>query len=293
MKREDKIAFIQAKQIERWRDKEIRQHIGVPERTYFRWKKRIQEDYTALVNKKKPGPKPRFHIDAVTSRKIQSWRKTYGWGPGKMEGHLDVHHKTHIPHNRIHQLFKQKGLNKPIGKPRKMWGKKRWERKHAMSLWQGDWKDTNSDNRIPMMTFYDDRSRFVVASKRFLHATTENSIKLLEKAFRKYGKPEQILTDSGTQFRNNHKEGGLCVFEQFCMDSGVEVIHSTKQRPTTCGKIENFHGCYDAEVWVTKGDHAKFMRYWNHKRPCGAIGYLYPVEVFYSARKEKTAINSG
>ena len=240
-----------------------------------------------MINRKKPGPKPRFHMDPINARRIQSWRKTYGWGPTKMEGHLDAHHQTHIPHNRIHQLFIQKGLNKPIDKPRKTWGKKRWERKHSMSLWQGDWKDTNSDDKIPMMTFYDDHSRYVVASKRFSNATMKNTIKLVNKAFKKHGIPEQILTDNGTQFRNNHDKDKLTEFEQFCLDSGVhKVIHSTKNRPTTCGKIENFHGCYDAEIWVTKGDHAKFIRYWNHKRPCGAIDYLYPVEVFHRDRKK-------
>ena len=75
-------------------------------------------------------------------------------------------------------------------------------------------------------------------------------------------------------------------------DNGVQVIHSSVKRPTTCGKLENFHGRYDAEIWVTNGDHGKFVRYWNHKRPNGAIGYLYPVEVFYRDRK-KSAINSG
>jgi len=291
MKREDKIAFIQVKLLEGWKDIDIRTAIELPESTYFYWKGRIRQGkYATLVNKQRPGPKPQFFLDPVNSRRIQLWRNTYGWGPTKIEGHLDVHYQTHIPHNRIHKLFIQKGLNKPVKEPRKTWGKKRWERQHSMSLWQGDWKDTNSDDSIPMMTFYDDHSRFVVASKRFPHATMENSIKLLEKAFSKHGMPEQILTDSGSQFRHNRGEG-LTGFEQFCVDNGVEIIHSTKNRPTTCGKIENFHGCYDAEIWVTKGEHAKFVRYWNYKRPNGAIGYLYPVEVFY--RDRKTPINSG
>lgn len=290
MKRPDKIAFIQVKLLEGWKGIDIRREIAVPERTYFLWKSLIQQGrYAELVNKQKPGPKPQFHIDPVSARRIQAWRKSYGWGPTKMEGHLDVHHGVHIPHNKIHKLFIQKGLNKPIGKPRKVWGKRRWERPHSMMLLQGDWKDVNT-KFDPMLTFYDDHSRFVVASRRFPEATMENSIRLLEQAFRRHGIPEQVLTDNGTQFTNPRSDvpNG---FEQFCIDNGVEIIHSTKKRPTTCGKIENFHGCYDAEIWVTKGDHARFVRYWNNKRPCGAIGYKYPVEVFYTDRK--TASNSG
>lgn len=289
MKRADKIAFIQVKLIEGWKDIDIRKELGLSERTYFYWKQRMQHDYAALVNKQKPGPKTQFQIAPTVSRNIQIWRKSYGWGPTKIEGHLDVHYGIHVPHNKIHQLFVQKNLNHPIGQPRKTWGKKRWERDHSMSLWQTDWKDINTEFD-PMLTFYDDHSRFVTASKRFAYATMENVIKLAEQAFKKYGIPEQILSDHGTQF-TNVKSDKLTEFEQFCLDNGVQTILASIGRPTTNGKIENFHGCYDKEIWITKGDHAKFMHYWNNKRPCGAIGYKYPVEVFYKDRK--TAINSG
>jgi len=290
MNRENKIAFIQVKLIEGWTDKRIREYLDLSERTYFYWKKiMLTEGHDVLINKQKPGPKPRFHIDTTNARRIQIWRKTYGWGPTKIEGHLDQHHGIHIPHNKIHQLLIQRELNKPIGKPRKTWGKRRWERKHSMSLWQGDWKDINTEFN-PMLTFYDDHSRFIVASRRFTEATMDNTIKLLGIAFRKYGIPEQVITDRGSQFWNNMGEEPT-EFTKFCLGNEVEHIKSSIGRPTTCGKIENFHGCYDKEIWVTNGNHAKFVRYWNYKRPNGAIGYLYPVEVFN--RDKKTAINSG
>lgn len=289
MDRSNKIAFIKVKLLEGWRDIDIRKELNLSERTYFYWKERMQNDYAALVNKQKPGPKPQFHIDSTTSRLIQLWRTKYGWGPTKIEGHLDVHYKTHIPHNKIHQLLIQKELNHSIGEPRKTWGKKRWERLHSMSLWQVDWKDINTELN-PMLTFYDDHSRFVTASKRFTEATTENTIKLALQAFKKHGTPEQVLSDHGTQFTNNRSDQ-LTEFEQVCLDNGVQTILASVGRPTTNGKIENFHGCYDKEIWVTNGNHAKFVYYWNNKRPNGAIGYLYPIEVFYKDRK--TASNSG
>ena len=290
MKREDKIAFVVLKLTEGWRDIEIRNSIEISKRTYFYWKSLIKEGkHAVLAHKQNPGPKPIFHVNAGDIRRIQIWRKTYGWGPAKIEGHLEQHYNVHIPHNRIHQLLKEKGLNKPIRQPRKTWGKKRWEREHSMSLWQGDWKDINSPYK-PMLTFYDDHSRFITASSKFSEATMENSIKLLELAFKKHGVPEQILTDRGTQFWNNRGEGPTD-FTQFIEEHGAIHIKASKARPTTCGKIENFHGCYDQEIWVTKGDHAKFIRYWNYKRPNGAINYLYPIEVFKKDRKGAT--NSG
>jgi len=288
--RNQDIAFIRDKLQEGWQDKYIRQAVDVPRRTYYYWKDRIRKgEYEAVVNRQKPGPKPRFSIDPEAAQQLLIWRKWYGWGPTKIEGHLRVHYGTHIPHNRIYGLFKQSGLNNPIGQPRKTWGKKLWERVHSMSLWQVDWKDINTEWE-PMVTYYDDHSRFVVASKRFAEATMENAIKLGETAMRRFGKPEQILADNGSQFANNRGES-LTDFERFFTEQGIQVIHSSKQRPTTLGKLENFHGCYDAEIWVTNGDHAKFVRYWNNTRPNGAIGYKYPTEVFYTERKG--AINSG
>jgi putative transposase len=284
MDRENKIAFVKLKILRGWKDKQILAELDIPRSTYFYWKSMIQHDrYAELVVKKKPGPKPSFSIDPKIQEKLIDWKKQYGWGPVKMEGHLDVHCGIHIPHNKIHRLFRETGLNKAIRQPRKLWGRTRWERDHSMSLWQGDWKDINTEFE-PMLTFYDDHSRFVVASKRFSEATSENTIRLVEQAFKSHGKPEQIITDHGSQFANTRSDKPTA-FEQFCLNNGVQVIHSSVGRPTTCGKIENFHGRYDAEIWVTGGDHGKFVDYWNNFRPNGAIGYLYPVEVFYRDRK--------
>jgi transposase InsO family protein len=247
-----------------------------------------ERGHAALVNRQKPGPKPRFLIGPVDRERMLDWRRRYGWGPTKIEGHLNVHYGMHIPHNRIHGLFVREGVNKAIANPRKTWGKRRWERLHSMSLWQVDWKDVNSDGEDPMCTFYDDHSRFVTASRRFSHATMENVMRLAEQAFRRHGMPEQILSDNGSQFVNNRSDKPTD-FELFCQDRGIGTIRSSKQRPTTLGKIENFHGQYDKEAWRF-GTHGAYIVHWNYHRPNGGIGYLYPCERFFNDRK--SAINS-
>jgi len=283
MSREERIRFISDKLGEGWKDWRILACIEVPRRTYFYWKKRIlDQGHEALINRQRPGPKPTFHIDPDMAKDILDWRRKYGWGPTRIEGHLDKHCQVHIPHNRIHQLFSQHGLNEPVQKPRKTWGKKRWEREHSMSLLQADWKDVNVEPG-PMLTFIDDHSRFILGSRRFDEATTRNSISLLESICRLYGCPEQVLTDNGVQFCNN-KNDNPSVFTTFCTEMGIEHIRTSKKRPTTTGKIEAFHGCYEREAWRFK-THAAYIHHWNYERPNGAIGYLYPVEVFHKDRK--------
>jgi hypothetical protein len=64
-------------------------------------------------------------------------------------------------------------------------------------MWQTDWKLTRDDKW--MITYIDDYSRFIPASKVFNNATTENALEVLKEALG-FGLPQQLLTDQGTQF---------------------------------------------------------------------------------------------
>ena len=272
MNRENQIEYMKRRLDQGWINKHIIEDMEISRATYFRWKHRLDKyGIKELLNKARPGPKPSFRIKPSTANMIIRWRKRFGWGPGRIEGHLKQHHGIHMPHNRIYKLIVNKGLNEPISTKRKTWGKKRWERDHSMSLLQGDWKDVRTEPG-PMMTYIDDHSRFIVGSNRFDEASTYNSIRLLESVCKRYGCPEQVLTDNGSQFCNNRGEGPS-TFDLFCLDNGIEHIRTSKKRPTTTGKIEAFHGCYEREAWRFNS-HAAYIKHWNYARPNGAIGYL-------------------
>jgi transposase len=276
MKRENKIAAIMTKLIQGHTDREIRQELRISKSTYFYWKSRIKtEGLSSVMNKKKTGPKPSADIKGDIRKKILNWRDKYGWGPTKLEGHLKVHENTLISHRQIYYLLRDTKKNKSLGYTRRIKGKKRYERSHSMSLLHADWKDIITN---PMMTYLDDRSRYVTASEKFSEATTENSIKLLESTIKKFGKPKQVLTDRGTQFWEN-RQNKPNSFGIFCEEHEIKHILCSKGSPQANGKLEAFHGCYDAESWRFK-THNKFINYWNYQRPHGGIGYLFPHEVF-------------
>jgi putative transposase len=281
--REYKIRFVARKIAEGQWSRHTINSAGISRKTYFRWKRIIDaHGIDALLNQAKPGPKPVFCVDKSTAQMILQCRKKYGWGPTRIEGHLRQHHNIHVPHNRIYQLIAERGYNEPITQVRHTWGKKRWERAHSMSLWQGDWKDTNTEPG-PMLTFIDDHARYIVISKRCSNADADTSIRILEKAIRQYGAPEQVLTDNGVQFANNNSEHPSA-FTQFCIDQCIEHIRTSKKRPTTTGKIEAFHGRYDKEIGYFRS-HDAYIHHWNHSRPHSSLGYLYPIEVFYRDMK--------
>ncbi len=98
---------------------------------------------------------------------------------------------------------------------------------------------------------------------------------------RRYGKPEQILTDRGAQFYP--ARGGASEFTEFCSGNEIEHIVASVRRPSTMGKIEAFHKAYVYEVWMFP-THEGFVSYWNYGRPHQGIGYLYPADVYFRDR---------
>lgn len=290
MDRKTKVYAIANWLIQGYTDKEIREELDIPKMTYFRWKRRIREEgLHAVANKKPAGRKPVFELSNEICARIVDWRKKYGWGPTRIEGHLKAHYNIHVPHNQIYRIFVKNDLNRPLEMPRRDWGKGRFERTHSMSLLQADFKLIDW-NDLWMLNFIDDHSRFIVYSK-ILDGwpEMEDAIKAVDGILHSHGNPIQILTDNGSQFVNN-QSNEKTEFTLLCERNGIQHLTTSKKRPSTIGKLENFHGQYDKEAWRFK-THGKYIRHWNYGRPHGALGYLYPHEVFIKDRRPGTTIS--
>jgi transposase InsO family protein len=111
-----------------------------------------------------------------------------------------------------------------------------------------------------MISYLDDHSRFIPGSRIHHNPTTEHAIHLLEECVKLYAKPEQILTDRGTQFYP--ARGGVSEFTEFCSGNGIQHIVTSVRRPSTIGKIEAFHKAYVCEAWLYQ-THKEFIDYWN------------------------------
>jgi putative transposase len=245
---------------------------------YYWWKRYQAEGWKGLEEKQRGRPEGP-EIDGALKEKVIKLRERYGWGPSKIAGHLN-HKGFDIDHNQAYRVICEAGLNHPINEPRKTWGTKRFQREHSNSLWQADFKLCSDDNW--MISFQDDHSRFITGSVKIWVPTGENAILLLEKTVRKYGVPEQVLTDQGTQFKP--ARGGMSEFALHCRDLGIEHITASKRRPTTIGKIEAFHKAYEAESHLFN-QHWCFICYYNWTRPHEALSYLTPAEIYFKDRK--------
>ena len=246
---------------------------------FYRWWNRYQKEGWGGLEERQRGRPKSSVLDKSLKDKVVKLRKRYDWGPKKIAGSLNRKGYV-IDHNRVYQIICEAGLNHPIDEPRKTWGTKRFQRDHSNSLWQADFKLCSDD--YWMISFQDDHSRFITGSAKIWDPTGENAITLLDKAVRRFGVPEQVLTDQGTQFKP--ARGELSWFTCQCTELGIEHITASKRRPTTIGKIEAFHKAYAAESHLFN-QHWSFIRYYNYTRPHEALNYLTPAEIYFKDRK--------
>jgi len=241
---------------------------------YYWWNRYQAEGWKGLEEKPKGRPGGPELDDSLRERIIKL-RERYDWGPNKISGCLR-HRGFTVDHHKVYAVICEAGLNHPISEPRKTWGRKRFEREHSNSLWQADFKLCSDD--WWMISFQDDHSRFITGSVKVWDPTGENALRLLEKAVRKYGVPEQVLTDQGTQFKP--ARGETSEFARHCQIMGIQHITASKRRPTTIGKIEAFHKAYENEAHLFNV-HWSFIRYYNHTRPHEALNYLTPATIYF------------
>ncbi|MGB9588786.1 MAG: integrase core domain-containing protein [Armatimonadota bacterium] len=107
-------------------------------------------------------------------------------------------------------------------------------------------------------------------------------MRLFGKCGKRYGFPEQVLTDQRTQFycADEGKERGESEFTQMLRELGIQYILASKRRPTTMGKVERFHRTYGEEAWRYRTLGA-FFQYYNYERPHQALSYQFPAEVYF------------
>ncbi len=176
-----------------------------------------------------------------------------------------------ISHNRIHSILRILEMSRaqPQKGKRKKWVK--YERDHSNSLWHTDWYEI-SDRRWYkryLIAYIDDSSRFVTGYGIFDSPSTSNTILVLEDAINTYGRPEEILTDHGSQFFTNsgpRRKGGESAFQEYLRSRGIRHILGRIDHPQTNGKIERFFAMFQAKI-SHFSTVEEFVQWYNFKRP--------------------------
>lgn len=199
----------------------------------------------------KPFGRPKTQIPEEDERIVLQAFQTYKVGARRLESIIRADYKRHIPHNRIHVVLLKHGLAKPNRnkqKRRKPWV--RFERDHSLTTVQMDWHESKI-NRKQVCVVLDDASRKILAGGEFDRATAENSIKLVKQVLGDYTylkKPDQVLTDHGSQFTANKRDGkgnAEHAFEVFLEGEGIRHIMASVKHPQTLGKVEKWFDTYE------------------------------------------------
>lgn len=189
------------------------------------------------------------------------------------------------------------------GKPRDRKGYGKYVREFPNDLWQLDfkgWDYMQGLGKVYLLTIIDDHSRFVIAARWYKTDEEAHVIDLLREAFGKYGLPNEILSDNGSQFRGIN-ENQVTRYERLLAMLGVKVIHHSPNHPESKGKIDRFFGTISSKFvpeiryLLSKNPHMtlaelneifdKWIRKFNAKHKHRSLAWNIPEAIYLNHPK--------
>ncbi len=248
----------------------------VPRQTIYRWINKYNKFGAQALENKKPGAKETKINSNFKNEIIKDWvERPKGvhkmWLKFRVKG-FDVSER------QIQKIYREKNFKMSRRKrPCQIkFVKYEWPRPNM--LWHTDWTLCPFTNK-QLIAFIDDHSRFIVHAEYFDNATTENTLLAFGSAIARYGVPDVILTDNGTQFTPARSEKGP--FTKWCEDRGIKHILGRVHHPQTNGKIERWFGTYKQE-FQANDTLESFRKYYNEERLHQGIGYKTPLSRYKS-----------
>lgn len=261
---------------------------GISRKTGYKWMQRFEAAGEEALNdlSRRPEQSPNRITNQMEEAIIGIRIKNPRWGARKIKRRLlDLGHSNVPAASTISEVIKRNGFidETEASKHRRF---ARFERQYPNELWQMDFKGHVAcpEGRCHPLTILDDASRFSLALKACLNERRSTVQMSLIETFRRYGLPNQIITDNGPPWGN----GGGSLYTKlsvWLMRLGILVSHSAPAHPQTLGKDERFHRTFKAEFlgdslpWRNEEAQRKFDSWrfiYNHHRPHEALGMEVP-----------------
>jgi transposase InsO family protein len=284
---------------------DVAAQFGVTRQSVHSWCTRYAADGLAgLVDRShRPGSCPH-----QTSAEMEAWvceirREHPGWGAHRIAHELArlAGGSVVVPsRNSVHRILVRNGLVDPRRRKRRREDYLRWERATPMALWQLDIVGglmLADGTECKIVTGVDDHSRFNVIASVVTRATGRAVCLAFVEAMRRYGIPDEVLTDNGKQFTDRFGKGGEVLFDRICRDNGITHRLTQPASPTTTGKVERFHQTLRRE-WL---DHAgpfatvlaaqaaldSWITTYNIDRPHRSLNMGYPADRFVAGQAHR------
>jgi transposase InsO family protein len=217
------------------------------------------------------------------------------WGPLRLRHELGRLGKIAPVPSRmsVYRILVRHGLIEPRSRRRKRSDYLRWQRDEPMQLWQLDIvggvlidDGLGGTFEAKVVTGVDDCSRFCVIAAVVPRATGRAVCLAFAGGLRRYGVPDEVLTDNGKQFTARFGRGGEVLFDRICRDNAIIHRLTEPSSPTTTGKIERFHGSFRREflnhagpfetLLAAQAEVDTWVTGYNCDRPHQALDMGYP-----------------
>ena len=232
--------------------------------------KKVGRPFVPLNNKYKQIIVNLWNENKCGARKLHVISKKKGYGVSK---------------NKISQVMKENGLQKPFPKRQKPRKYKRYEWPISNYMWHCDWHMIKSKRMYGtnILVFIDDSSRKIM-SYILGGATARNSILALYSAVAEHKvTPFSITSDRGAHFiasKFDKKGNANHQFQIVLKELSILFIPSKVRHPQTNGKNERFFGILDSEFDERFETIDDFIKWYNGKRLSEAINYSTPNETY-------------
>nr|WP_019355171.1 IS481 family transposase [Streptomyces sp. AA1529] len=281
---------------------EVAASLGVSRQTVSGWKSRYEASGLAgLVDRsRRPASCPHQVSAEVEAAVCELRRKHPGWGPRRIAHVLERSGVVAPVPSRmtVYRVLVRHGLVEPGVRRRKRSDYKRWQRERAMQLWQMDIVGgvmlvnpvTGELSEAKIVTGVDDHSRYCVIASVVERATGRAVCAAIVGALRRFGVPQEVLTDNGKQFTGRFGQGGEVLFDRICRENGVAHRLTRPASPTTTGKVERFHqtlrrehldDCHPFEsVGAAQAALDAWVEEYNSSRPHQSLAMQSPADRF-------------
>lgn len=281
---------------------------GVSRQTLHTWLSRYRADGLAglVTRSHRPASCPHQAADDVEVRVCELRRGNPRWGPRRIAHELAQVLGEQAPsRSTVARILRRNGLVEPRRRRRLRSDYRRWERPEPMALWQldivgGVLIDDGHGGTVEakVVTGVDDHSRFAVIATVVLRATGRAVCLAFADALRRYGIPEEVLTDNGKQFTDRFGHGGEVLFDRICRDNAITHRLTQPASPTTTGKVERFHLTLRREFLDHVGPFPSLLAAqaaldswitgYNCDRPHQAIDMAHPADRFTPSQHDRS-----
>jgi transposase InsO family protein len=284
---------------------EVARRFEVSRQSVHRWLRWYEaQGLAGLADRSHRPPRCSHQMDPVVEVWVLEARRRHPeWGPRRLVHEAARAGVVPVPsRSGVYRLLRRSGLIDPAARRRRDRKFRRWERGAPMELWQLDVVGgvLLADGRsCKVLTGIDDHSRFVVCAGLMTRATGRAVCGHFAAALRRYGVPEEVLTDNGRVFTGRFGAREVEVlFDRICRENGIEHLLTAPRSPTTTGKIERFHRTLRQEflqartfpdLAAAQAELDAWVASYNEQRPHSSLDMATPASRFHPVEQDRPA----